>query len=140
MQITLECDPANLPCDERNLVVRVARAWYRDHAGSAGVIAARLTKRTPVGAGLGGGSANAARMVLALDRLLPVRDGGRSAGELSSFAARFGSDVPFFLAGPSSICAGQGRNRPPHRQAPAPVGGVGVAERDDAHARGIPAF
>jgi len=108
VQITLECDPADLPCDERNLVVRVARAWYRDHAGSAGVIAARLTKRTPVGAGLGGGSSNAARMVLALDRLLPVRDGGRSAGELSSFAARFGSDVPFFLAGPSSICAGRG--------------------------------
>jgi 4-diphosphocytidyl-2-C-methyl-D-erythritol kinase len=109
LQIALECDPPGLPCDERNLIVRVARAWPVEGAAPAGAaIVARLTKRTPVGAGLGGGSSNAARMVLALDRLFPGSGGGRSTGELSAFAARFGSDLPFFLAGPSSVCAGRG--------------------------------
>ena len=108
LRTTLECEPAGLPCDEQNLVVRVANAWP-GYAGSEDAsIEARLTKRTPVGAGLGGGSSNAARMVLALDRLFPRSGGGRSATELAAFAARFGSDVPFFLAGPSSVCAGRG--------------------------------
>ena len=106
LRIVLECEPAGLPCDERNLVVRVGNAWQTGAPPAA--IVARLTKRTPVGAGLGGGSSNAARMVLALDRLFPGSGGGRSVGDLSAFAARFGSDVPFFLAGPSSVCAGRG--------------------------------
>ncbi len=46
-------------------------------------------------------------MVLALNRLFPG-GGVQSPGELSAFAARFGSDVPFFLAGPSSVCSGRG--------------------------------
>jgi 4-diphosphocytidyl-2-C-methyl-D-erythritol kinase len=109
LQIAMECDLPGLPCDGRNLIVRVAGAWPSDDAGPARTaIEARLTKRTPIGAGLGGGSSNAARMVLALDRLFPGSGAGRSAGELSAFAARFGSDVPFFLAGPSSVCSGRG--------------------------------
>jgi 4-diphosphocytidyl-2C-methyl-D-erythritol kinase len=64
-----------------------------------------LQKRIPVGAGLGGGSSDAARTILALNRLW---EGRRSVGELSNFAARFGSDLSFFVYGPSAICAGRG--------------------------------
>jgi len=108
LRMNLRCDPADLPCDQRNLVVRVTNAWPSEREAVRTDIEARLTKRTPVGAGLGGGSSDAARMVLAMNRLFPGGGHGRSADELSAFAARFGSDVPFFLAGPSSVCAGRG--------------------------------
>jgi 4-diphosphocytidyl-2-C-methyl-D-erythritol kinase len=110
--IRLTCEPPTVPADERNLVVRVARAWAeRLRAEQPGAVLpavdARLVKRTPVGAGLGGGSSDAACALLALDRLW---GGGspRAAEDLSAFAARFGSDVPFFLRGPSSVCTGRG--------------------------------
>lgn len=68
-----------------------------------------LAKRVPVGAGLGGGSSDAARALVGLNRLW---NAGWSADQLLGFAARFGSDVPFFVAaafhGPSAACAGRG--------------------------------
>jgi 4-diphosphocytidyl-2C-methyl-D-erythritol kinase len=65
----------------------------------------RLTKRIPTGAGLGGGSSDGARALQAVNRLWRT---DRPADELSAFAARFGSDLPFFLFGPSSVCTGRG--------------------------------
>ena len=123
-EVALICDLPGLPCDERNLVVRIARA-FRDAArsesgaaradGSAtargggprhvGGIRATLQKRIPIGAGLGGGSSDAARTLLGLNRLWRM---GRAADDLSAFAVRFGSDVPFFFHGPSSVCRGRG--------------------------------
>jgi 4-diphosphocytidyl-2-C-methyl-D-erythritol kinase len=106
---TLECDPPGLlPCDERNLVVRIANAWRSEIAAATrGLIPlrARLTKRIPAGAGLGGGSSDGARALQAVNRLWRT---DRPADELSAFAARFGSDLPFFLFGPSSVCTGRG--------------------------------
>src|SRR5689334_13715066 len=122
--IVLDCDLPGLPCDERNLVVRIARALrdaVRSTSGAApgdelaparhskprhvGGIRATLQKRIPVGAGLGGGSSDAARTLMGLNRLWRM---GRAADELSAFAARFGSDLPFFFHGPSSVCRGRG--------------------------------
>ncbi|HEY2589807.1 MAG TPA: 4-(cytidine 5'-diphospho)-2-C-methyl-D-erythritol kinase [Tepidisphaeraceae bacterium] len=127
--VTLECDMPDLPCDERNLVVKIALAFGREvkaadapriYPGNAGegpdphrsvgrgnvtAIRAKLQKRIPMGAGLGGGSSDAARTLLALNQLWGV---GWAADDLSAFAARFGSDLPFFFHGPSSICRGRG--------------------------------
>jgi len=68
-----------------------------------------LAKRIPVGAGLGGGSSDAARTLVGLNRLW---NAGWAADQLSGFAARFGSDVPFFVVaafqGPSAACEGRG--------------------------------
>ena len=126
--VTMTCDLPGLPCDADNLVVRVALAWQADlrqgvgrGVGSGGAVgAARATgeqfgrverlgvtlgKEIPVGAGLGGGSSDAARALLALDRLSGT---GRAADELSAFAARFGSDLSFFIYGGSAVCRGRG--------------------------------
>lgn len=103
----LECDLPGLPCDGRNLVVKVANGLAEELAseGDLAPIRAVLKKRIPMGAGLGGGSSDAARAILGLNQLWGVN---RAADLLSSFAARFGSDLPFFLHGPSSICCGRG--------------------------------
>jgi 4-diphosphocytidyl-2C-methyl-D-erythritol kinase len=130
--VTLECDLPGLPCDERNLVVKIAMGFANEVTagcvsqrqgspmdssesvpsertlGAQGVptaVRATLHKRIPMGAGLGGGSSDAARALLGLNQLWGT---ARAANELSAFAARFGSDLPFFLHGPSSVCRGRG--------------------------------
>ena len=123
--VSLTCDPPGLPCDAGNIVVRVALAWQaalrtpvgtgfrlgaeateRERSGTeVDIIRMALGKRIPVGAGLGGGSSDAARALLALDRLSGTN---RSTDALSAFAARFGSDLSFFVHAASAVCTGRG--------------------------------
>jgi 4-diphosphocytidyl-2-C-methyl-D-erythritol kinase len=107
--IALTCDQADLPLDRRNLVVKVAEAFAEDlrkiHDAQVSPVHAHLQKRIPAGAGLGGGSSDGARTLAGLNSLWNI---GRTANELSAFAARFGSDLPFFFFGPSSVCKGRG--------------------------------
>jgi 4-diphosphocytidyl-2-C-methyl-D-erythritol kinase len=78
--------------------------------GAAAVaVRVALDKRVPIGAGLGGGSSDAAHTLVALDRLLSA---GWPAQRLAEFAGAFGSDTPFFVAAalgsPSCACRGRG--------------------------------
>jgi 4-diphosphocytidyl-2C-methyl-D-erythritol kinase len=89
---------------------RGGKAEAADAPASYGAaIRIALQKRIPVGAGLGGGSSDGARTLVGLNRLW---NAGRAADRLSEFAARFGSDLPFFVAaacsGPSAACSGRG--------------------------------
>jgi 4-diphosphocytidyl-2-C-methyl-D-erythritol kinase len=97
-------DPAAIP---DNLVLRAARAAL-EALGALGIAARvrmRLTKRIPMGGGLGGGSSDAAAVLLAIPalagRVLPLEDTMRIATSL-------GSDVPFFLLGGAAVGAGRG--------------------------------
>lgn len=95
-----------IPGDAPNLVTRawdllVERGGGRLPRG----IRATLTKRIPVGAGLGGGSSDAAGFLLGADRLLGL---GLAAEEVHTLAARLGSDVPFFLRGGTARATGRG--------------------------------
>lgn len=102
--VALTCDRADLPCDERNLVVRAA--WLlAERAGIEPRLCGRLTKRIPMGGGLGGGSSNGA---LALTMLSELWGLGWGRAALWELAARLGSDVPFFLLGGSGILRGRG--------------------------------
>ncbi len=104
----LTCDDPALPCDATNLVVRAADALRRsaDENGKAlSKIRAQLQKRIPAGGGLGGGSSDAARTLLGLNRMWLLN---HSVEYVSGIAATLGSDVPFFLHGPSSVCTSRG--------------------------------
>ena len=84
-----------------NLVVRAARAVL-DALKVRARVHFRLSKRIPMGGGLGGGSSNAAAVLLALPVLA-----GKSL-EVEQIAAELGSDVPFFLTGGSALGVGRG--------------------------------
>ncbi|MFN2389376.1 MAG: 4-(cytidine 5'-diphospho)-2-C-methyl-D-erythritol kinase [Actinomycetota bacterium] len=97
------------PSDETNLVTRAARA-LAELAGVEPAATVELAKAIPTGAGLGGGSSNAAAALLGLRELW-----GLSVGDddLAVLGARLGSDVPFFLYGRSALVAGRGETVTP---------------------------
>jgi 4-diphosphocytidyl-2-C-methyl-D-erythritol kinase len=87
-----------------NLIVRAADSLMKS-ARATGSLRFNLTKRIPLGGGLGGGSSNAAAVLLALPALL-----GKSVPieKLMELAAELGSDVPFFLLGGTAAGLGRG--------------------------------
>ena len=102
--IEFSCDDPAVPAGDDNLVVRAARLL----AARAGVRTGarlRLEKRTPMGGGLGGGSADAAVALRILARLWSCED---RVGDLAVLAAELGSDVPFFLSGGEAEVSGRG--------------------------------
>lgn len=101
--LVFECDAPDVPCGEDNLAVRAVRA-FEQAAGVRVDATLRLAKRIPAGAGLGGGSSDAAAVL----RLLERRFGGGGPVACGELAARLGSDVPFFLGGGAAWCRGRG--------------------------------
>ena len=100
-----------LPRDERNLAVRAAKAFL----AAAGLPASRgvavtLRKRIPVGAGMGGGSADAAAVLRGLNAMTGA---GLSDPVLAELGAGLGSDVPFCLRGGTSLATGRGERLAP---------------------------
>lgn len=107
--LTLECDHPGLPTDDRNLALRAAkqlaeRCRVKD---GAHII---LRKRTPLAAGLGGGSSNAAVVLSTLNRLWQLNT---SPVILNELAAGMGSDINFFFAGKTALCHGRGEQVQP---------------------------
>ncbi len=101
---TLLCDAPGVPTDESNLVVKAIREFEKAY-GRKAKQHITLTKRIPHGAGLGGGSADAAITLLAVNEILGTQYDGE---ELAAMAAALGSDVPFFLNPVVSRCTGRG--------------------------------
>jgi 4-diphosphocytidyl-2-C-methyl-D-erythritol kinase len=95
---------AGVPTDGSNLVLRAAAALAAE-AGVTGFADIELEKRIPVAAGLGGGSADAAAVIIALNELWGL---GLSDGTLQAIAASVGSDVPALLAGGGVLARGRG--------------------------------
>jgi len=117
---TIELDDSARIAD--NLVVRAA-GLVLDATGITGRVAMRLEKRIPMGAGLGGGSSDAAAVLLALPVLArrPLR-----LETLTAIGQQLGSDVPFFLLGGTAVGIGRGTELFPLPDAPA-LPGVIVA-------------
>ena len=101
--ITVRSDHPDVPADESNLAVRAARELCRETGVSRGVTIL-ITKRIPVARGLGGGSSNAAAVLVGLDRLWRL---GLGPAGLQPLARRLGADVPFFLVGGTALGLGR---------------------------------
>jgi 4-diphosphocytidyl-2-C-methyl-D-erythritol kinase len=112
--IKITCDDRSVPCDETNLVHRAA-ASLLNKARSRQPIAIHIRKRIPIGAGLGGGSTDAAATLVGLNRLLKLR---WSATQLEKIALEIGADVPFFIRGRPARARGIGERLRRLRQVP----------------------
>ncbi|HEX9145100.1 MAG TPA: 4-(cytidine 5'-diphospho)-2-C-methyl-D-erythritol kinase, partial [Candidatus Binatia bacterium] len=93
-RIEVTCDHPSVPSGKKNLVYQAARAFVQAY-GLEVRLRIHVRKRIPVGAGLGGGSSDAAATLLGLNRLFKA---GLSNRSLKKLATRIGADVPFFLA------------------------------------------
>ena len=94
---------------EEDLALRAARRLQEASGGRHGVSIA-IDKRIPMGAGLGGGSSDAATVLLALNRLWDL---GLSREALIDVAAELGADVPFFVFGQTALARGIGERLGP---------------------------
>jgi 4-diphosphocytidyl-2-C-methyl-D-erythritol kinase len=106
--ISLECTEPGLEIPD-NLVVR-ATELLREVSGSNKGARIELQKNIPWGAGLGGGSSDAAATLVALNRLWGLK---LTVSSLVELAARLGSDVPFFIHGGAALIEGRGENVTP---------------------------
>jgi 4-diphosphocytidyl-2-C-methyl-D-erythritol kinase len=103
-EIVVRCDHPLVPQDATNLAARAAEELRRYARIERGVEIA-IRKRIPVGGGLGGGSSNAAAVLMGLDRLWGL---GLEADTLHQLARRLGADVPFFLLGGTALGLARG--------------------------------
>ena len=101
--ISCQMEGLDVP-EERNLAFRAACA-LREATGCAGGVRLSIVKRIPAGAGLGGGSADAAAVLNGLNRLWRL---GLTEGELMQIGARVGSDVPALVLGGPVLMEGRG--------------------------------
>jgi 4-diphosphocytidyl-2-C-methyl-D-erythritol kinase len=102
-QVLLQGDVPGIPWGQENLIYQAAQR-IREKVGIFYGLEIHVHKRIPAGAGLGGGSSNAAMTLLALNQLWDLR---LNASEVLEIARDIGADVPYFLMG--GLCLGTGR-------------------------------
>ena len=143
---SLSCDAPGVPTDDSNLVCRATRL-FREQVPSCPPIAWTLKKAIPHGAGLGGGSSDAASALMQLNAFC---DHPLDAATMNALAAQLGSDVPLFLGNTPLIMRGRGEavERLPENAVRSlckhrfllfkPAFGVSTAEAYDAMKRNAP--
>jgi 4-diphosphocytidyl-2-C-methyl-D-erythritol kinase len=102
--IKFRCDDPSVPQGDDNLAVRAAKAFF-ETTKIEPAISIELKKKIPHGAGLGGGSSDAASVLLALNELFKAK---LSREALTEMAEPIGSDVLFFLFQSAALCKGHG--------------------------------
>src|SRR6266404_4995937 len=102
--IDFSCNDPTLSTGDDNLVVRAAKLFL-EHAKIKSGVSIKLQKEIPHGAGLGGGSSDAAATLRGLNQLFETN---LTRDELSKLGSQIGSDVPFFLFESAATCKGRG--------------------------------
>jgi 4-diphosphocytidyl-2-C-methyl-D-erythritol kinase len=110
-RIEFRCDDPSVPKGEDNIVMRAANVFFKETKISTGV-SIQLKKKIPHGAGLGGGSSDAASTLLALNELLETN---LPREALAKMAEAIGSDVPFFIFQSAAVCKARGELVSPTR-------------------------
>ncbi|MFZ9738598.1 MAG: 4-(cytidine 5'-diphospho)-2-C-methyl-D-erythritol kinase [Prochlorotrichaceae cyanobacterium] len=112
-EIQVLCNHPDVPQDQSNLAYRAAALMERSFPSAYhryGGVRITIDKRIPIGAGLAGGSSNAAAVLVGLDLLWNL---GLTKGELQDLGATLGSDVPFCIAGGTLLATGRGEQLSP---------------------------
>jgi 4-diphosphocytidyl-2-C-methyl-D-erythritol kinase len=109
-KITVSCPAPGIPEDETNLAHKAARLFLKN-AGIREGLEILIDKKIPAGAGLGGGSSNAATVLLGLNRHY---SSPFSAGELTRMGLSIGADVPFFIFQKPALATGIGEKLAPY--------------------------
>ena len=107
--IVMTCSDESLACDESNICVRCAKAFY-DHTKLLPQARIHLEKRIPMMAGLGGGSADGAAVLCALNQLHETK---LSCEELCEIGFKIGADIPFCIKGGTQRVQGAGEKMSP---------------------------
>ena len=107
--ISVICSDETLPYDEHNLAFKAAKLFFEE-TKIVGGVKINIEKNIPSQAGLGGGSADAAGTIVALNKLY---DAGLSDEELCKIGEKTGSDVPFCIIGGTMLCEGVGEKLTP---------------------------
>lgn len=103
-EIHILCNHPDVPCDRSNLAYKAAalmQSIYPDIGG----LEIEIDKQIPMGAGLAGGSGNAAAVLVGIDRLWDL---GLTQSQLCDLAAQLGSDIPFCISGGTALATGRG--------------------------------
>lgn len=109
--IFITCDEDTIPTDEKNIVYKAAMKLFDSSKKEiSNGVKINLAKNIPHGAGLGGGSADAAATLIALNKLYDL---GFSKKELLKIGVKVGADVPFCLYGGTILCEGIGEKLTP---------------------------
>ena len=118
-QSGITCTDPDLACDESNLALKAAVKFHASLVSETEITPQtafiHLTKRIPSGAGLGGGSSDAAAVLNGLNRYYghPL-----DRGRIMAMALEIGADVPFFIEGRPAVATGVGEVLSPYRQLP----------------------
>lgn len=105
----ISCNRDDVPCDERNIVYKIAKAFF-EHTKIDGAVKIDIQKRIPSQAGLGGGSADGAATLLALNKIFKTN---LSQTTLCEIAKKVGADIPFCLIGGTLLAEGIGEKLTP---------------------------
>ena len=100
---------SSIPADDQNLITKAYKA-YQQYIGLKSHYSFSVTKNIPAGAGLGGGSSNAALTLRILNKL---EETGLSDSELTDLSRDIGADVPFFVKGTPGLGTGLGQDIEP---------------------------
>ena len=103
-EISITCNDPSVPCDERNIVYKCAKRFF-EYWGIEFGVHIDIQKNIPSQAGLGGGSADGAAVLVLLNRICgnPFSD-----EELCIIGAKVGADIPFCIVGGCVLCEGIG--------------------------------
>jgi 4-diphosphocytidyl-2-C-methyl-D-erythritol kinase len=104
VRVEFRCDDPSVPTGDENLVVRAAKAFF-EAAKLKASVSIELKKKIPHGAGLGGGSSDAASTLLALNKLSETNLPHEALAKLGE---TIGFDVPFFVFESAAMCRGRG--------------------------------
>lgn len=98
------CNNKIIPTNNQNLAVKAAIAFF-EHCKIKQNVKIKIFKKIPIQAGLGGGSSNAATVLIGLNKMFETK---LSKQELCKIAAKIGADVPFFIFGKTALVSGVG--------------------------------